>query len=757
MSHDFSSLSDADFEDLAREVVGKELGIRFEAFGPGPDGGIDGRHALGSSKTILQAKHYLRSSISSLIKVAREEAKKLKAHIPSRYLFATSKSLTPTSKAKIAAALSPILKSESDIFGQEDLNGMLGRHPEIEKAHIKLWLSRTAVLERILRSSAFNFTATARTDIEAKVKIYVPNPSLKEARDKLESHHVLIVAGPPGVGKTTLAEMLAYAYIGEEWTFVPIRDLNDGFAEISDAKKLLYFFDDFLGTSALDSKALAAKDSELSRFINRIRRTKNARFILTTRAYILEEARRISEHLADDKVDMSKYILDVGIYTRRIKARILYNHLLVSGTPQQYIRSLINSGKLSDIIDHKNYNPRIIEWMTDPQRISEINSSLYPTRFLDVLTNPKKLWDTAFRTHISKRCQNLLYCMYFCSEYGADIEDVRSAFDNLHPLLSRKYGHPFDPKDFQESVKTLEGSFINIIGTRLSFINPSVRDYLSDYLNDRVMLREFAAAAPNTLWASSIERKFMEIPDVTPSERAAFINAFIPLSSRITEVSVWLDSSHGFRRFDASNSDRIETLVRWWRISLNDLFLDRAIALISDQKTIFYHWSDAKKLTSIYVDLMKRKSERTKVATLVPLVTSKVCELLERNLDINDVENVEKAIDSGGSGVPLEIISAHKRAVERVIEQVPLMMPNVDSESELSDHRKSVERLVGRYKVEDASATLAFDAIDERRTTLESMSILDEPQFSADSVNVSVDQFDDREIENLFATLIIDN
>ncbi len=95
--------------------------------------------------------------------------------------------------------------------------------------------------------------------------------------------------------------------------------------------------------------------------MHRIRTSPNARFILTTRAYIFEEARRISEHLADQRLDISKYVLNVGIYTRRIKARILYNHLLVSQTPMTHISALIKSDEIPKIVDHKNYSPRIIE------------------------------------------------------------------------------------------------------------------------------------------------------------------------------------------------------------------------------------------------------------------------------------------------------------------------------------------------------------------------------------------------------------
>ena len=68
----FSSLSPADFEDLARDLIGAELGVRFEAFGAGPDGGMDGRHAKAGRTTILQAKHYAGSTFRALQRAMAE-------------------------------------------------------------------------------------------------------------------------------------------------------------------------------------------------------------------------------------------------------------------------------------------------------------------------------------------------------------------------------------------------------------------------------------------------------------------------------------------------------------------------------------------------------------------------------------------------------------------------------------------------------------------------------------------------------------
>ncbi|WP_407193663.1 restriction endonuclease [Bradyrhizobium sp. STM 3566] len=370
MSYSFENLSPADFEDLVRDLIGRELKVRFEAFSAGPDGGIDGRHAKGSKTIVLQAKHYSGSPYSSLRATMKRERAAIEKLAPSRYLLATSRTITPNNKSELARFIGPALKRLQDIFSPADLNALLRSFPEIEKANVKLWLSSSAVMERIIRSGVFSYTAASRAEIEDKVKVYAQNPSFSEARQRLEANHVIIISGPPGVGKTTLAEMLAYAYISEEWEFVAIRSLDDGFSRIVDTKQQVFFFDDFLGKIALDTRSLANKDSELAKFIRRVRKSRNARFILTTRAYILEEARRMSEHLADRGLEITKYLLDVGAYTRRIRARILYNHLVVAKPPIEYRRALTDVTVLGEIIDHPNYNPRIIEAMTDMIRIT---------------------------------------------------------------------------------------------------------------------------------------------------------------------------------------------------------------------------------------------------------------------------------------------------------------------------------------------------------------------------------------------------
>jgi hypothetical protein len=59
-------LSHSEFEDLARDLVGREIELRFGAFPEGRDDGMDGRHARADGSVVTQAKHYRGSGLAAL-------------------------------------------------------------------------------------------------------------------------------------------------------------------------------------------------------------------------------------------------------------------------------------------------------------------------------------------------------------------------------------------------------------------------------------------------------------------------------------------------------------------------------------------------------------------------------------------------------------------------------------------------------------------------------------------------------------------
>ncbi|UYG06849.1 restriction endonuclease [Halomonas sp. M4R1S46] len=759
--YDFKNLSFADFEDLSRDLIGKELGVRFEAFSEGPDGGMDGRHSKGSNLTVLQAKHYSSSPFSTLKSRMRREREAINKLNASRYILVTSHPLSPMKKTKLVEALGEDNIAESDIFGPEDLNALIRKFPDVEKSHIKLWLASASVLEQIIHSASHVYNNLTIGEIEDKLKVYAPNPSLGEGQKILERNHVLIISGPPGVGKTTLAEMLSFAYISEGWELKAIRFLDDGFSSIDDAKKQIFIFDDFLGRVALNKHALSQKDSDLYKFLTRIRKSANARFVLTTRAYIFEEARRSSEHLASPVLDISKYTLDVGIYTRHIKARILYNHLVVSQVPRQYISALLRDGVIKKVVDHKNYNPRIIEWMTDETRFVDIAPDEYPKYFLDALDNPQRLWDTAFRDHLTKRCQHLLLALFFCSEYGVSTDDLEAVYNGLHARLSMKYGESYGPKDFEESLKILEGSFISISNRKVSFINPSLKDYLSEYLMDPTLISEFPPCAVRTDWASALWSFGKKLLNSGEYQLTTYSISFRDVAKMFLELPVWKreETSIGYSISIAglSNTDRILLLLEWWQVTKCQEFSSYALFLSYNPVDGLSPWRDGDEAVELIYKLRDGDyyKELSCADELADALESSFKLMLEQSLASDDLERISDTIDEWGCHLSADVNDVFLELIQREFDDVSEIVSDIDSESTLQDHIEMLKKLGERRGIEGSDIDKAIEVVDSRILEVQE----EEAELEAHAPTLGnrkegLYQFDDAALLNLFKPLL---
>ena len=688
----------------------------------------------------------------------RQERRTIDSLASERYILATSRPLSPANKSELANIIGPSLRGVEDIFGLGDLEGLLRKYPEILKTHLKLWLSDAAVLDAIVHAASEAFNKITKEEIEAKVRVYVVNPSFYEANDVLSKQNVVIISGPPGVGKTTLAETLAFTYIRDGWELVAIRNLEDGFSKISDLRKQIFFFDDFLGKIALDKHALAHTDSEFSRFTRRIARSPNARFVLTTRAYIFEEARRVSEYFADERLDISKYILDVGKYTRRIKARILYNHLLVAKTPPSHFAALLKGDFLPKIVDHKHYNPRIIEFMTDFAHLTNVKSEVYPREFLNALDHPVMIWDIAFRNHISKACQHLLICLFFLNEGSAGFAELEQAYEAVHPQLSQKYGDPFSVKDFEEALKILEGGFISISQANIKFVNPSLSDYLNRYLNNVSLISELARTSSSTGWARSVWRH-TAAHKFSHAQRVHIANIFEEYVPRLLATPIIGTREEGgfiYRRpVGISITDRIKMLLEWYEFSKNISFWD-AIIILAKNEDDFDSWRDGAELVELVSKIRDGGyyEDFPDVDALLQLLENGTVRMIEGGLSSDDMETIANSIDENRRLLSDRVVEAMHDAIVGEIDNFRSVARDLDSVSSLEDYASTLERLGQNMGVYAKKLERIASIVEDRRFELEE----ETPESSSPSVGKPVElrreNFDDVALRNLFSSLL---
>ncbi|WNG55709.1 hypothetical protein F0U59_13745 [Archangium gephyra] len=485
--YDFRSLSSFDFECVTRDLLQKELSITLESFKAGSDGGIDLRHApVHGGRLIVQCKHYASSSFPKLLShLASSEVPKVRRLAPRRYILSTSLGLTPANKERLAAILQPHCLTPADIYGREDLNNLLGKFPEIERQHFKLWLSSSTILERLIHSPLYNQTDIALESIRRKIKVYVQNNSYREAMDLLESLHLCIICGIPGIGKTTLAEMLLVALVGEGYEAIKVsEDIREAFTVFKADRKQVFYYDDFLGQSNLEEKLNKNEDDRLLSFIGTVKRSKYHRFILTTREYILNQAKARYERLAQSRFDVHRCTIDLGKYTRRNRAQILFNHLYFSTLPRHQLDGFLSGDIYKRVVDHRNFNPRLVEAMT--QVVDWGNSAeSFGFAFLDNLENPRRLWEHAFERQLSSHARNLVLTMASLRP-RALYEDLQRAFESLQAVLDRRSSTFKRPTAFREALEELDGTFITTSredgALTVSLQNPSIGDFIQNYI-----------------------------------------------------------------------------------------------------------------------------------------------------------------------------------------------------------------------------------------------------------------------------------
>ena len=263
-NYDFKNLSPIDFEELCRDLLQKELNITFESFTEGKDSGVDFRYSDGTNLIILQSKRFTKDNFSSLETELKKEVSKVKALNPTRYILMTSFGLTPLNEQTILALFSPYMHSTTDIYGKNDINNLLGKFEDIERKHYKLWFDSTSILSHLLHSGSYNKSSDKLQKIKDKLKIYVLNESYNNAIDILNQNNYCVISGVPGIGKTTLADILSFQYIQQEFEFLFIsNNISEAWELLKKDTKQLFYFDDFLGRNFLEDRLEKNEDDSL--------------------------------------------------------------------------------------------------------------------------------------------------------------------------------------------------------------------------------------------------------------------------------------------------------------------------------------------------------------------------------------------------------------------------------------------------------------------------------------------------------------
>jgi adenylate kinase family enzyme len=492
-SYDFRVLNDKEFEVLAADLLSEELQVRIERFKPGRDSGVDGRWFASSNReVVVQCKHWARTGYAGLLRYLRtKERAKVRKLRPSRYVLVTSLSLSRQNKKEIAKLFAPFMLAESDVFGQEDLNDLLGRHLSVELRHYKLWLASSNTLGLILNNAIVGRSRAALQEMLAEAALYVRTSDFTRAMKQLNSRRVLLLTGEPGVGKTTLAHQAVIELVADNYQLVVLEeDISEAESVYVETAKQVFYFDDFLGRTYLE--ALKAKqDSHVVSFIKRVARDASKRFVLTSRTNILNQGAFLSELLSDGSIIKNTYELKIGSLTPLERARILYNHIWHSRLTEAFIAELYSDKRYHRVIAHQNFNPRLIAFVLDDDKLGALLASEYWSYVEKTLANPEAVWSHFFDAQLSAESRDLVFIAVL---HGGAIPeaDLRQTFSSLPGRSTINAAETY--AKFSRALHHAAGSVLNrSLNARsgsvaYTLFNPSIADYSLRFLASSKLL-----------------------------------------------------------------------------------------------------------------------------------------------------------------------------------------------------------------------------------------------------------------------------
>jgi hypothetical protein len=321
-----------------------------------------------------------------------------------------------------------------------------------------------------------------------EIRRYVQSGAYPRALAMLGEDRIVVLAGAPGVGKTTLANLLLYEHLEKGYQAIVIqRDIEEGQRLIQDGIEQIYYFDDFMGATFLGDQVSSIsrnEDKAILEFVAMVRANPKARLVLTTREHIFSQALTKSERLRHSEISDFRVPIRMNDYSFGQRAQILYNHLYFSDLPPEYQDELLRNEFYFTIVKHEKFNPRLIDWLSTYRRLKNVPADQYRNFVSDLLRDPSEIWRHAYEQQISDAGRSLLLALFSLGGKASGFL-LKPAFNSLHEKRSLRYGFVRRPEDFRSALRELAGSFIKPSSAHaFDVIDPSVLDLLNAVCRD---------------------------------------------------------------------------------------------------------------------------------------------------------------------------------------------------------------------------------------------------------------------------------
>ena len=369
-------------------------------------------------------------------------------------------------------------------MGAREIGSGLDRRPDL-RAELPSVLGLRD-LETLIDADA---AAGSYFDVEraqALARVFWATRAYDRAKKILETHRFVVLTGPPEMGKTAIAQMLALAKMTDGWEAHECTDPDQVWRVLDPDRRQLFVADDAFGST--EYRADSAERWALG--LGRLLRALDAShwLIWTSRPAPLKAGLgRIQRERGSERFPFpGEVLVDASDLNLQEKTLILFRHAKAAGVSGR-ARSLLRSYGVS-IVEHPHFTPeRIRRFITVriPQLAAAGDDAL-PTMVESELASPTDAMRNSFNA-LSTEHRDLLIALL---DAPAGLIDERELAVTLR--RHRAGGLSRAPR---ELIDRLTDHFLRVTPFGIGWVHPSWRDLVIDQLRGDAPARQRFLAA----------------------------------------------------------------------------------------------------------------------------------------------------------------------------------------------------------------------------------------------------------------------
>lgn len=321
------------FQDLCVAIAEERLGRPVQTFLPTNDAGRDGAFlgtwdSLGAGESTIQCKFTSVLSHNLSLSMLCDELPKAKRlaekGLADDYIILTNHLITGESELQIKGAFQAVGVGRCRVFHRDWIIQRIHESPRLRMMVPRLY--GLVDLTTLLDVRAYKQAQLILSEMGDNLQKLVVTEAHRRSVRAISEHSLVLLIGSPAAGKSTIGASLALG-ASDIWKCSTIKSTSPEHLEhnIDPDGAQFFWIDDAWGSTQYQRERTEAWNQVFPLMQGAIKR--GTRFLITSRDYIWQAARKELKLQALPVLTKSQVIINVHELTIEEKARILYNHV----------------------------------------------------------------------------------------------------------------------------------------------------------------------------------------------------------------------------------------------------------------------------------------------------------------------------------------------------------------------------------------------------------------------------------------------